>query len=1081
MDFYNEMTGKRKINENMQIISRQSLEELNLNTSDNNLDEAFIYHNEINISKINGSSINFYSLRDSKTNTICTRNLHDVGLESHRLLVADGQNLSKIDIEIDTKKKIISSMLNILKDHAAEIHYSSGGGNKNLLYFYTLFQDCVSNFLIEGFGSLIIDSMIDILLPVSNLFYEMELECDFQNYNVISSILYYYLVGVTPNNILFSEKPFININLNEKASSFLLPISRAVSEVDYAWLTRQNFPEFNLESNNKNRCSKLESSKEIISIFEEEHIPKLIMKIVNYLKNMSLIANCDNLVEEHSISYLLKDNPIVCDSNQTPFYIGRLLEICFSKHQKEFTSIFLQLNGPLVIIPFINYSSIQDFFLRFFGIIGNNCQQESKFGEYSNSLLDFEYLESNRVNFISEFGTDKPYIQEHLLEVGISPIIYEWVIESDFIQNLLSPLLDVMSYNQEDFVEKPEFKFRPDIINVASGIIEVIFRLVEYLKPEHTGLPLNMTSIGLKWLTFSSELNNLRSLYFQNELNKNLNLSCGAECEISNSVKFVNIEHSITEGNQLYNSSFKTSQKKIGKNNNFEYENSGKRFNSNEIPNGETNLIVKNKDDTVYGTKVNNCLLLATNDGDMIKNFSMYQVLEKSKRFLNNLIIDSSMLKIFCELSVHSSNKIINENIYILKLRSLSILEEVINLAFSVNINVIGCLKTKIINDIKPYLTKFCEFIISKFEIDANSKETAYMVSLLTIIKTTLLYDEKHELINYLNTEFWVWLLDVFIRRRENSHISVQCKTIFELGIRFGSYSTLENLFNKVKLVDKVSKFIYDGTDLDGNLIEEREFVNKKTGKRIRRVFGSIYNLFIVLEQIYNNFLKIIVPYNPYIYEVIKNVIFSQLNNYSKIDDEAMEMLGLLIKNEFEINYLSQDSEKIEFESPIDMDPQKISLLANLSCNTKFHELAKSYQSQNKTNYIQNSFSKAEDLSSKLTKNIENSTLTPNSIKKKTNSEDPSISNEINTSNNQSPSKILRSYFSGSIVDLFNCDENCECPKWSFCNVLNKLKIEKNCSTGIPNFPVLPLEESKKIRETRKRQIKLCSSAQKND
>ncbi|KAK9173946.1 hypothetical protein CmeUKMEL1_16605 [Cryptosporidium meleagridis] len=1080
MDFYNEIAGKRKINESMQIRSRQGLEELNLNTSNNNLDQVSIYNSELNISKINGNFLNFYSSRNSNTNTICTENLHHVGLESHQIFVTDGSNVSKIDIEIDTKKKIVLSILNILKNHAAETHYSSGADSKNLLYFYSLFQDCVSNFLIEGFESLIIDSMIDILLPVSNLFYGMELECDFQNYNAIPSILYYYLVGMAPNNILLSEKPFININLSEKASSFLLPISRAFSEVDYAWLTRQNFPDLSAESNNENRYSKLENSKKTINIFSEEQIPKLIMKIVSYLKNISLIANCDKLLEKHSITYLFKDNSIACDSNQTPFYIGRLLEICFSKHQKEFTSIFLQLNGPLVIIPFIYYSSIQDFFLRFFGIIGNNCQQESKFGEYSSSLLDFEYLESNQENFVSEFGTAKPYIQEQLLEVGISPIIYEWVIESDFIQNLFSPILDLMSYNQEYFVEKSEFKFRSNIINIASGIIEVIFRLVEYLKPEHTGLPLNMTSIGLKWLTLSSELNNLGSLYFQNGFNKNLNLSCGAKNEISNSVKFVNIEYSVIEGNQFYNSSFKTSEK-IGENNNFEYENSWNRVNSNEIPNQEIDFNGKSEDDTSYGTEANNCSALATNDGDVIKNLSIYQILENSKQFLSNLIIDSSMLKIFCELSVHNSKDIINENVYLLKLRSLSILEEILNLAFSTNINIIGCLKTKIINTIKPYLTKFCEFIISKFEIDTNSKEIAYMVSLLTIIKITLLYDEEHELINYLNTEFWVWLLDIFIKRRENGHISIQCKTIFELGLKFGSYSTLENLFNKVKLVDKLSKFIYDGTDLDGNLIEEKEFVNKKTGKRIRRVFGLIYNLFIVLEQIYNNFLKIIVPNNPCIYEIIKNVIFLQLNNYNKMDDQTMEMLGLLIKNEFEINYLSQDSEKIEFEGLVDMDPQKISLMANLSCSTKFHEFAKSYQNQNKTNDIQNSFSKAENLTSKVTKNIENSKLNPNTSKKNTNSEDPLNCNEINTSNNRSPSKMLRSYFSGSIVDLFNCNENCECPKWSFCNVLNKLKIEKNCSAGIPNFPILSLEESKKIRETRKRQIKLYSSAQKNN
>ncbi|KAH8581814.1 uncharacterized protein ELE39_001944 [Cryptosporidium sp. chipmunk genotype I] len=1086
MEVYNEIINKRKMIVSDQITLKQNFKRLDINTSENNLDKASRNHDKAAISKINVSdSIRFYSSKNSRENPVCTtKSLLTAKLENHQSIIADRSNLSKIDMEIDTKKKIISSMLNILRNHAAEAHFSSGRGIKNIVYFYTLFQDCISNFLIEGFGGLVIDSLIDILLPANNFFFDMELEYDLQNYNVIPSILYYYLVGMTPNNTFLSEKPFLNMNFGERASSFLLPISRAVSEVDYAWLTKQNFPDGSEELSNESKSSKLENLKEITSIFSEEQIPNLIVKIISCLKNMYLIAKGNSAIEEHSIAYLFKENPMICDDNQTPFYIGRLLEICLSKCQKEFTSIFLQLDGPLVIIPFIYYSSIQDFFLRFFGFIGNNSQREFKYGEYSSSILEFEHLESNQESLMGEFETTKPHIQEQLLEVGISHMIYEWVIESEFIQNFVSPLFDIINYDKEDFIEESELGFRKtDIINIASGVIEVIFRLVEYLKPEHTGLPLNMTSIGLKWVRFASELNNPRNLYLQNDLNSNLNLLCEAEHEIPDLNKFFNIEYSVIEGDKLNNSSIQTSQKKFDEKN-LEYENSGKRFNSNKILYSQVNFFEKNKDENRnFGTQIENCLPLLTNgNGRMVRNLTICQTFEKSKWFLNNLIIDSSMLNIVCELSIHNSNDTFNENIYLLKLRSLSTLEEIINLAFSTNINIIGCFKTKIINIIKPYLTRFCEFMISKFEIDTNKKETVYMVSLLTIIKIILLYDENHELINTLSTEFWVWLLDLLIKRRENSHISVQCKTIFELALKFGSCSTLENLFNNVKLVDKLSKFIYDGTDLDGNFIENKELVNRKTGKRIRRVLGSIYNLFMILGQHYDDFLKMIVPYNPYTCEVIKHVLFSQLNKYSKIDNETMEILGLVIKNEFEINYLSQNGEKFEFISSISMDPQKMSLLANLSCNTKFHEFVKGYQNQNKNICIERSFSTNEDLNSKFTKNIENSPRTPKSSKRKcTNLEDSSSTYEVEFSNSQSLSDMLKNYFSGSIVDLLKCDENCKCPKWSFCNVLSKLIIEKNYSGGISVFPILPLEESKKIRENRKRQMKLYSSAQKND
>ncbi|OII71767.1 uncharacterized protein cubi_00574 [Cryptosporidium ubiquitum] len=1083
MEVHSEILSKHKIIKNEGMKLKQSLEELDLNTSDNTLGEGAINHEDANISKINiANSLNLSSL-NNRTEPVCrTQSLLDNRLENHQSLVAES-NLNKIDIKIYSKKKITSSLLNILRNHAIET--CSSESNKNITYFYTLFQDCISNYIIEGFGGLVVDSLIDILLPASNLFSEMELECDFQNYYLIPSILYYYLVGMNPGNMLSSEKPFLSINSGNEVGSFLLPISRAVSEVDYSWLTRKNYFDLSEQLNNKIRDSKPENTKEVINIFKKEQIPNLVNKIISNLKNICIIARRNDIIYQPSFEILYERSPFVCENNQNPFFIGRLLEICLSKFQKEFTSMFLQLDGPLIIIPFIYYSSMQDFFLRFFGFIGNNCRLEPKYSEFSNSLLDFEYLESNQESLIGEFDTNKPTILEQFLNVGIPPILYEWVMESNFIQNFLSPLSDIINYSKEEFVGEPESEFKKtDIINAASGVIEVIFRLVEYMKPEHTGLPLNMTSIGLKWFTFASELNDQTNFYQQNEINENLHFSCEIQREISNKDKFVYPEDSVVESSQLNNSGIKTSQTFGEKN--LEFENSGKIFNSNKIFNSEVNCFGKNKDDNgYYGTQIENYLsLVASGDGAMIRNLSVYQILEKSMWFLNGLIVDSPMLNLICELSIHNFKDTINEKIYILKLRSLNILEEILNLAFSKNINIIAYFKTKILSIIKPYLSKFCEFIISKFEISSYKNGTGYMVSLLTIIKVILLHDENHELIDNLKTEFWTWLLDLLIKRRENSHISVHCKTIFELGLRFGSCSTLENLFNNVKLVDKLSKFIYDGTDLDGNCIEEKELVNKKTGKRIRRVFGPICNLFMVLGKHYDDFLKMIVPSNPKTHEIIKNIIFLQLNKYNKIDDDTMEFISFVIKNEFEINCLLQKNEKFKFESSINMEPQKIIfLLANLSCSTKFHEFIKNYQNSCKSSNFQDSFSRTKDLDTEFTKNIENSPQSPNSTKHKrcTNLEDSSSVSEINVTNAHFLSTNFKNYFSGGIIDLFKCNENCECPGWSFSNVLNKLTTEKNCFNGISVFPVLPLEESRKIRETRKRQMKLYSSIQKSD
>lgn len=1084
MELNHELKSKRKMTESGGMAYNQSIGELVLNNSNNSSDFSMFSRIEVTESETDTTDpLKLSSLSGRKAGPISKlRSLPVTEPKKHQSLIAFEYNLDMIESEVGTKKKIISSILSILRSHAAETFCSTE--NKNTEYFYTLFQESISNFIIEGFESLVVDSLTDILLPASNWFSEVGLELDFENLRIIQSILYYYLVGVTPINTLSLETSFLNLDSGDRESSFLLPISKAISEVDYAWLTKQNYPELVREFKSVNGGFKLEYVKDVISIFTQEQIPNLIIKIINNLKSNYLFAKYNNIIEESCTTYLYTGNPLMGDVNQTPFFIGRLLEICFSKSQKDFTSIFLQLDGPLVIMPFMYYSSMQDFFLRFFGFIGNNYRRECKYNEFSNSILDFDYPESTQESSIGEFDTDKSqFCQEQYLNVGISPIIYEWIIESDFIQNLLFPLLNIVNYGQEDLSREPKLR-KVDVIDSALGVIEVIFRLVEYLRPENTGLPLNMTSIGLRWFIFVSELNNPSNSNQRNEtISNDLHLSCVKEYKVINSEeKLVKLEYNAIETLQLKGSNKKIPKQNLDEYKNIELENSGKNFNTEMHDNQESFI---GRDHLSYsGAQIEKYFALVTGDGKTIKNLSVYQSLEKSMRFLNNFIAESSILNLVCEIIIHNSKGTINENLYILKLRSLNILEEIINLAFSANINIIGCFKTKIIDKVKPYLSKFCKFIILKYENNANKGETCYLVSLLTVIKIILVYDESHELINNLDCDFWVWLLDLFIKKRENSHTSVQCKTIFELGFRFGSCSTLEILFNSVKLVDRLSKFIYDGTDLDGCYIEEKESSNKKTGKK-RRIFGSVNSLFMTLGRYYDDLLKVVLHSNlsETIKEIIKRMIFSQFSKYGKEIDNTIEFVSLVIEHELEMIKMSQSSEKYEFASSIDIDQQKIvSLLTNLSCSTKFHRFVKTYRSTNKTSSSQNSFSIAENLDNRSTKNMENSSKSPNSKQNKyLDSEEFPDFHEIDTSSAQLLSEILRTYFTGNIIDLFKCDENCECPKWSFCNIFDNLIIEKNHFNGISVFPILPLEESKKIRETRKRQMKLYSSIPKND
>ncbi|KAJ1605009.1 hypothetical protein OJ253_3368 [Cryptosporidium canis] len=1063
----------REVTEGLIMAYEKSLDKLNLNTSGDHSDFRLAGCNETTSADIDiGGSMNLTSIYCDNVDLVSEIRYPLADSKNYQSLIDFKPCLGIIERKFDTKKKIIYSILAILRDHAADI-FNSSAEHKHMEYFYDLFQECISNFIADGFESQVVDSLIDILLPNSDMFSEFRLEHDSDDFRIIPSILYYYLIGMTQTNTFLFERVLFNLDSGDNVGSFLLPTSRAISEVNYAWLN-ENSLEQARDAACINRGSKQDCVKTTVRIFTEEHIPNLIDKIIKHLTDIHLFTMVQVKRESFKENFY-KDNIFNCVFDQTPFFIGRILEICHSKSRKEFISMFLQLDGPLVIVPYLFYSSMQDFFLRFFGLIGNNYRREYKHSDLSNSILDLEYPERNNEGSVGDLGPNKSLNLDECLDVGIPSIILEWTKESGFIQNLIYPLSNIMYDCKEDLIKESSF-IMFDAIHAASGVMEVIFRLVEYLRPEHTGLPLNMTSVGLKWFMLISELRDQNSVCRRDdEAIHGLYLSNIEECRIYNSEeKFIKIEYDIMDILQLRNSNKKINGQNLDRHKDVEFENLGIKINS-DMCNGAGFSRRGHIDHCT--AQLEKYFTLLSEDGNTIKNFSAYQCLERSRLFLNNLIVESSILNLLCEIIVYIPSTTIDQGLYMLKLRSMSVLEEVINLAFSPNVNIIDCLKLEIFYKVQSYLNKFCEFVVLRYDASVVKGETGYLVSLLTIIKIILLYDESHDLINGLNVKFWAWLLNLFIKGRENSHISVHCKKIFELSFQFGSLSTLENLFNVVKLIERLSKFIYDGTDLEGNSAEENEHSNKKIGKK-KRIFGSIKNLLMLLGRYQDELLNKLLNYNSEYFEVIKEVIkhmvVSQWSKFSNVSDSTVEIISSTIEHELKTVNLPQNGEQRGFKCSTDIDSKKIIiLLTNLSCGTKFHRFMRTHGGSNKARIPLSSFSMID--------NMENSSKSPNYTKDEyLYRVDSSNLCEADIFNTQALSGILRMYLSGNFASLFKCDENCECPKWSFCNVLKSLLAEKNHSSGISVFPIIPLEESRKIRETRKRQMKLYS-VQKND
>ncbi|KAF7457908.1 hypothetical protein HWI79_1474 [Cryptosporidium felis] len=1022
-------------------------------------------------------------------NGICVvRNSHKSRFGSFNSILTIDSNFGIVENEADVKRGCILSIIGILKNQVDD-NFQCNDTQKNIDYYYSLFIECISNFVIEGFENFVIEAMIDILLPEknSNLFVESDLGNNLNSFQIIPSILYYYLVEMTKNDLIFINNSTIYSKSAIRSNHSLLPISKSISEVEYSWLLRHN-NYLNGESKNS-VLKKNEIIKERIDLFSDDHIPILLKKLVNYLKtNYSIFIHKINCIQDFKLAYLLvNSNFFTEDNNQIPFIIGRVLEICLSKSQEVFTSIFLQFNGPLIIIPFIQYSSIQDFFFRFFGLIGFTSYLDGVNG-LSTQLLEIELSETNQDRCVGIVDTKKLCYEEPFLNIGISPIIYDWAIKNDFIQSLVSLISSDFNYGNRwgSFAIKEIVNKQTECQYIAFGVIEFINRIIEYLKPEQTGLPLSMTSVGLVWPIFSNEAinNNSSSFYLQNGVNSNGELHFYKKpSDISDEeltqCNFFGIGTDRSNNKHFKSTENRTESKHKTSNQGYSYSAEIKKHEKNSLFLSSTQIksfVVRNHSEEDLELK-----------SEYISPYSNVN-LEKTLRFMYNLIVDSPMIRSLCEIIMLTNNGLSDENVYIIKLRSLNILEEVINLAFSNNCNVISYFKREIIEAIKPFISRFCGLLISKYEIITRKglNEAGYLVSMLTIVKLVIIYDESHELVNKLSFTFWNWLLGLFLIKREMTQLSIQCKVIFETGLRFGSCSTLNILFRDLKLIDKLSKFIYDGTNLDGIEIEESMDGNSK--KR-RRVLGSVKNLFMTFGKYYDSLIQIIVSSEYTTYEIkkrlIKNFISTHLNEREGITLSTKKLVDLILEKELKNPNEHINGEDLDLLFKI--DPQRIILILSvLSCNTKFCGFIGNFQDDTISHDPQCSndipVSGSEESICQNVNNIENYSLSPNSAMKTSNRGDflDNLSfTESSWSGRDRISQILRTYFSGDIITFLKCDKECQCPDWSFHKVLCSLILEKSSANSISVMPILSLEESKRIRESRKRQIKFDSTTQK--
>ncbi|KAL7067753.1 hypothetical protein ACR3K2_16620 [Cryptosporidium serpentis] len=1138
----------------------------------------------------------------------------------------------------NVKQNFILTLVNILKNayiDQTEVNISETFNTSTS--YTTLFNEYISNFLSGNNGEVVLEAILDLLLPSSyNFKYnEIGLNSEAEYFDIMPSVMYFCIINGFINeclavfdNSISSFNSTTNQNTNNIVSSVVLPTSRLLPEINYLWMQQQSRNQFITSSIPiSSQCYLQEGSNMLLN---SKFMPRIIERCIYFM-----LFHYDELLCK---SLLKNGTNFLNYSSAISFNIGRLFEICLSRYPDNFINLFLQYNGPLVILNYVGDSSIQDFLFRLLGIIGFAIPLTHTLTHISSSFIDFDFGDCNFGNNSSlDMCANNNQVNICNNGIGLSSILYKWILEYKFIDYLLYPInmesQIIANFSSKD-IYRPclkcfigqqilETEINPNIFHksvkcsncvlhsnnnqqVIFGIIEFLTRLIEYLRPDQSGLPMNMTSLGLQW-----------QIYAQDNSSGNISVSVNTSNNVyssnimmpSNLTDTSTLTHykayNLAKGlpmDSIYNNCnlpIKRNFSKDDYDHNSSYSLNGSITDDNFINKSTVNLI--NKDSEPSDSS------LDSNENDAKIDACMQKVcheLRNTLQFLNSLILDSSLIQVLCKYILLRDNNQ-DKNISI---RILNFLELLLNVSFSQTSNILGCIRGNILQYYKQNLNQFCKFLLLKYnevypksdnadnqannnnssnfsqsnvvtqdyvimdkEINNcensnlsisyvkncnygemyNNKKRIYgsnFVSVLTIIKLICYFDDTRESINNINCEFWDFLVNLLVEMRENSLISVQCKSILELGVQYGSNETLEILFYRINMVTRLSKFIYNGIILNNNQIninnlnnnnvnindnmdksmptDCNDLCNKVLKKKKNSIFGPIASFFLTLGQLYDSLLQTILSCETPMYKNIKMELFRKLadiNDYEKnyithnneciynsislkrslnMGSESYHKSDLSTCNEnnFQIEFCKDSNDYNDDEVSCNsykfvdnenttehMDCQRITtLLFALSCHTQSHSLIANDKISNDNNYENCSISPnsyrltLEDsgfhnqFNNSFDSQIDTFNINSNDLLNKQSADKNSVNMEfISNKTYVYLKKITDPKYVQDAMRLVKCSDKCTCPTWSFSNILKNLKEQKNSFSCISSLPVLSLEESKRVRETRKKQMKL--------
>ncbi|EEA07510.1 uncharacterized protein CMU_036840 [Cryptosporidium muris RN66] len=1128
----------------------------------------------------------------------------------------------------NTKQNFILTLVNILKNAYIDQTETNISETFNTSTSYTtLFNEYISNFLSGNNSEVVLEAILDLLLPSSyNFKYnEIGLNSEAEYFDIIPSVMYFCIINGFINECLAvfdssisSFNSTTSQNTNNIVSSVVLPTSRVLPEINYLWMQQQSRNQFIISSIPiLSQCYLQEGSNMLLN---SKFMPRIIERCIYFM-----LFHCDELLCRN----LLKSgNNFLNYSSTISFNIGRLLEICLSRYPEDFINLFLQYNGLLVILNYIGDSSIQDFLFRLLGIIGFAIPLTHTLTHISSSFIDFDFGDCNFGNNSSLDMCTNNQVNICNNGIGLSSILYKWILEYKFIDYLLYPinvesqiitnssLRDIYRPCLKCFIGQQilETDINPNIFHklvkcsncvlhsssnqqVIFGIVEFLTRLIEYLRPDQSGLPMNMTSLGLQWQIYTQDnssgnisvsINTPNNVYSSNVMIP----SSLTDTSTSTYYKAYNLAKSLPL-DSIYSCNLpikRNSSRDDDYNSSYSLNNP---ITDNFINKSTVNFI--NKDSEPSDSS------LDSNENDLRIDACMQKVchaLRNTLQFLNSLIVDSSLIQILCKYILLRDN---NQD-QTISIRILNFLELLLNVSFSQTSNILGCLKGDILQYYKQNLNQFCKFLLLRYNGEAhpksdnadsqannnssnfsqssvvtqdcvimnkeiNSSEDSNLsisyvkscnyrevysnkkriygsnfVSVLTIIKLICYFDDTRESINNINCEFWDFLVNLLVEMRENSLISVQCKSILELGVQYGSNETLEILFYRINMVTRLSKFIYNGIILNNNQINMNnlnnnnvninetmstdcnDLCNKVLKKKKNSIFGPITSFFLTLGQLYDSLLQTILSCETPMYKNIKMELFRKLveiNDYKKdyityneyvynsIPVKRSLNMGsesyhkgdsnICNENNFQIGF-GKDSndynDKVSCNSykffdnennTEHIDCQRITtLLFALSCHTQSHSLIVNDKISNDNNYENcsispNSYSLTleesglhNQFNNSFNPQIDTSNINSNNLLIKHSADKNSVNMEFTSDKTYVYlKKITDPKYVQDAMRLVKCSDKCTCPIWSFSNILRNLREQKNSFSCISSLPVLSLEESKRVRETRKKQMKL--------